>query len=183
METPLPHPHGFGPLAFQWWSFSATWHFMKCLSRAAPVALVTAGPCLCTHCEDTSDTDSGERRYQGSHHSVLCILHFLSGTVRANALTWDWSAAGSSTDVRQHPPLSKGRASAAAMSQSLERDRIKGHLQSHSLPSVVERGHYSDVLGVDKTNSGVGQDPGKQPRWPGCHQCGSPSARWLLSQS
>lgn len=87
METPLPHPHGFGPLAFQWWFFTATWHFMKCLSRAASVALATAGPCLSMHCEDISDMDSGERRYQGSHHSVLCTAHFLSGTVRAKALT------------------------------------------------------------------------------------------------
>lgn len=43
METPLPHPHGFGPLVFQWWFFTSTWHFMKRLSRAASVALATAG--------------------------------------------------------------------------------------------------------------------------------------------
>lgn len=93
-----------------------------------------------THREDMY---SGERRYQGSHHSVLCIPHFLSGTARANALTWDWSAAGSSTDIRQHPPpLSKGR--------------LNTQPQSWVRSNVTEPGKGQDQRTLTKSQSSQG---------------------------
>lgn len=143
---------------------------MKCLKNCFNCPYHRWSSSKYIYCEDTSSMYSGEHWCQGSHPSVPCILCFLSGTARANALTWDWTAAGNSTDMRQLLPLRKGRqnnqspSQCAARSQCLERDRIRGHFtKSQYSQGCRERLlRWSPGRGqawVPKTNSGVGTRP------------------------
>lgn len=144
MET--PHPHGFGPLAFQWWSFSATWHFMKCLQRSFSCPRHSWTSSMYTlWAVRTLPARILENANTKALITLCCAFHIFC-PAQWEQMHWHETEVRREQHKHQAPPSPQQRqqnkqpqSPCAAMSPSLERDRIKGHLQSHSLPRVIER--------------------------------------------